>query len=157
MLVEKLKGFVDNDKRINFLNSKNGTVYFIVLLSFIPFYFYIFFIKFYEKLYFETGICESCSGILIFIQNPIPGILFVLFISFTFYFFPKVFRNDFVDYYEKGKKIGEIKFDNGDVYFGQVFISQENEVIPEGRGYLTKSNGQILRGIWRDGILDTKN
>ena len=148
---------MNKDNRFNILNSKNGTVYYIVLLSFIPFYFYLFFIKFYEKLSFETGICESCSGILIFIQNPIPGILLVLFISFTFYFFPKVFKNDFVDYYEKGKKIGEIKFNNGDVYFGQVSISKENEIIPEGRGYLTKSNGKILRGNWTDGTLNTEN
>lgn len=148
---------MNKDKRLNILNSKNGTIYYLVLFSFIPFYFYLFFIKLFKILSFSTGICESCSGILIFINKPIPGILFVIFLSFTFYFFPKIFRNDFVDYYQKGKKIGEIKFDNGDVYFGQVLISEENQVIPDGRGYLKKSNGQILCGIWRDGILDIKN
>lgn len=148
---------MNKDKRLTILNSKNGTIYFIVLFSFIPLYFYLFFIKLYDQISFNTGICENCSGILILIRNPIPGILFSTFIIFTFYLFPKIFRNDFVDYHEKGKKLGEIKFDNGDIYFGQVFISQENEVIPEGRGYLTKSNGQILRGIWRNGIVNLEN
>ena len=145
------------DRRLKILNAKNGGIYYVVRISILPLCWYLCFITFYEELSFKTGICQSCSGMLKAINNPLPGIVWVFLTAFIYQIFPKIFRNDFYDYYEKGKKIGEIKFDNGDIYYGQVYDTEENnEILANGRGFLTKLNGDIVKGVWEFGKLNSK-
>ena len=57
-----------------------------------------------------------------------------------------------MEFSEKGKIIRELKYDNGDIYYGQVKDSKDT-TIPHGKGILKRKIGEELKGIWKDGIL----
>ena len=139
------------DKRIN-INDKNGTTFYFLFLCCIGLYFYLLFFVFFDQLSFKTSICQSCSGPLKLLNNPVPPITWAVLTIVTAIIFPKIFRSDYVEFYEKGKIIRELKYDNGDIYYGQVKDSK-NTTIPHGKGILKRKIGEELKGIWKDGIL----
>ena len=139
------------DKRIN-INDKNGTTFYFLFLCCIGLYFYLLFFVFFDQLSFKTSICQSCSGPLKLLNNPVPPITWAILTIVTAIIFPKIFRSDYVEFSEKGKIIRELKYDNGDIYYGQV-KDTKNSTRPHGKGILKRKIGEELKGIWKDGIL----
>ena len=139
------------DKRIN-INDKNGTTFYFLFLCCIGLYFYLLFFVFFDQLSFKTSICQNCSGPLKLLNNPVPPIAWAVLTIVTAIIFPKIFRSDYVEFSEKGKIIRELKYDNGDIYYGQVKDSKDT-TIPHGKGILKRKIGEELKGIWKDGIL----
>ena len=143
------------DNRIH-IKDKTGTTYYIILLSCIALYVYLIFFVFYDVLSFKTNFCESCSGPLRLINDPIPSIIFATLLISTSVIFPKIFRNDYAEFSEKGKVIREIMFENGDIYYGQVKDTNDGYTIPHGKGILKDKEGIEKKGIWKLGILQKK-
>ena len=85
------------------------------------------------------------------INNPMPGVFFAILLIGTTYLLPKVIRSDYWDHSERGKTIREIVFDNGDVYYGQVKDTDDGHTSGNGRGFLTKKNGLVIKGLWKNG------
>ena len=139
------------DKRIN-INDKNGTTFYFLFLCCIGLYFYLLFFVFFDQISFKTSLCQSCSGPLKLLNNPVPPITWAVLTIITAIIFPKIFRSDYVEFSEKGKIIRELKYDNGDIYYGQV-KDAKNTTIPHGKGILKRKIGEELKGIWKDGIL----
>ena len=139
------------DKRIN-INDKNGTTFYFIFFCFIALYFNLLFFVFFDQLSFKTSFCQSCSGPLKLLNNPVPPIIWAALTIITANILPKIFRSDFVEFNERGKIIRELKYDNGDIYFGQVKDSKDT-TIPHGKGILKRKIGEELKGIWKDGIL----
>ena len=139
------------DKRIN-INDKNGTTFYFLFLCCIGLYFYLLFFVFFDQISFKTSFCQSCSGPLKLFNNPVPPITWAVLTIITAIIFPKIFRSDYVEFSEKGKIIRELKYDNGDIYYGQV-KDTKNTTIPHGKGILKRKIGEELKGIWKDGIL----
>ena len=131
------------DKRIH-IKDKTGTTYYIILLSCIALYIYLIFFAFYEAISFKTNFCESCGGPLRLINDPIPSIIFATLLISTSVIFPKIFRNDYAEFSERGKIIREITCKNGDIYYGQVKDTDDGYTTPHGKG------------IWKLGILQKK-
>tara|TARA_B100000787_G_scaffold21614_1_gene14644 strand:+ start:428 stop:862 length:435 start_codon:yes stop_codon:yes gene_type:complete len=140
------------DKRIN-INDKNGTTFYFLFLCCLILYFYVIFFIFLDELSFKTNFCESCSGPLMLINNPVPAIMWAILTVLTAVIFPKIFRSDYVDYYERGKIIREIKYKNGDIYYGQVKDTDDGFTMANGKGLLTKKNGNEIKGVWKKGEL----
>jgi hypothetical protein len=140
------------DKRIN-INDKRGTTYLFLISCCLISYFYVIFFVFYDQLSFKTGFCDSCSGPFRLINNPIPFLLWGFLAIITCFIFPKIFRDDYIDFAEKGKTIREITHDNGDIYYGQVKDTSDGYTIANGRGILRRKNGEEVKGVWKNGKL----
>ena len=52
-------------------------------------YFYLIFFVFFDKLSFKIGICDTCSGLMRLINNPLPSIIFVTLFLGTAYILQK--------------------------------------------------------------------
>ncbi len=78
-------------KKIQSKKKTSSSTLFIFLIC-ISFYFYLIFFKLYDLLSVKTGICETCSGPLKLINNPLPGLIWGILAIITARTLSKIFK-----------------------------------------------------------------
>ena len=78
---------MNKDKNIK-SKKKLGIGTLILIFSFFL-YFYLIFFVFFDKLSFKIGLCNTCSGLMRLIDNPLPSIIFAILFLGTAYILQK--------------------------------------------------------------------
>lgn len=143
------------DNRID-LKDRSGIKFQLFIIFILIFFFYLVFYKFQKYTFIKTGLCESCHGILGILNNPLPGFIYAFSVGIAFLAFSKIFKSDWYDYREKGKIVGELQYDDGSNYFGQIKKINKDEFVAHGKGYLTTKDNKIIKGKWKNGLNITK-